>query len=308
LSAKDGGFGELDNPQIQPDAIIFMCGINNVGHTDEPVVDKIVAGDLAAVKRLHELRPNAYILVQSILPTNNPGDVERFVKPINAKLAAELRKLGPKIGWLDLFPSFVRADGLQDPSLFRDGYHPTIKGYQVWRARLLPALAEIRKTGTVASAPAGDIRSRIINTPTVLKAWGTQAEWRTDKGVPGGGALRISLTGKEKNLYDVGVYSPIDKPVKAGDRLILAYWGRVERAPDGGGTVNLTYNAIQLTTAPFTQVVRGDATLTSKWEVHKIIGVADRDYAATEIAAAIQLAAGRQVIDIGPVFVYDLGQ
>ena len=144
LPARAGGFGELDNPQIQPEIIVFMCGINNVGHTDEPVVDKVVAGDVAVIERLRQLRPNAHILVQSILPTNRPGDADRYIKPINARLAAEVRQLGPEVGWLDLYPDFVGPDGLQDPALFRDGYHPTIKGYQVWRARLLPALESIR--------------------------------------------------------------------------------------------------------------------------------------------------------------------
>lgn len=147
LSAKDGGFGQMDDPTIQPEIILFMCGINNVGHTDEPAIEKIVAGDLAVIRRLRELRPKAHILVQSILPTNNPGDAERYIKPINSRLATETRKLQPHASWLDLYSSFVGPDGTQDASLFRDGYHPTIKGYKVWRASVLPALDNIRKSG-----------------------------------------------------------------------------------------------------------------------------------------------------------------
>ena len=146
LPKKDGGFGHWDDPRIQPDVIVFMLGVNNIGHIDEPVVDKVVAGDIAVIRRLRALRPNAHILVQSILPTNKPGDAERFIQPINTRLRAELPALGGNISWLDLYPSYVTSDGAQDGALFRDGYHPTVAGYRVWRSRLLPVLSALRSS------------------------------------------------------------------------------------------------------------------------------------------------------------------
>lgn len=160
----------------------------------------------------------------------------------------------------------------------------------------------------VSSGNADDLRSKIINAPNVVKAWGTKAEWRSDKGVEGGCALRITTSGEEKNLYDVGVYSPIDKPVKSGDRLVLAFWARAEQGPDGTSKATLPMNAIQLATPPFTSVVKGSVDITGKWEIYQVGGRSDKDYAVGTIDVGMQLAAGKQVVDIGPVFVYDLGQ
>ena len=168
------------------------------------------------------------------------------------------------------------------------------------------AFAALSLAGAPASA--GDLRSKIINSPTIFRAWGTEAEWRKDSEVQGGQALRITTTGKERNLHDVGVYSPVDGAVKAGDRLILAFWARVERSEDGTGRALLPNNVIQVASPPFRPVVRGGATLSSKWEVHQVTGVADRDYAPGELSIGLQLASGKQVVDIGPVFAYDLGQ
>jgi lysophospholipase L1-like esterase len=68
------------------------------------------------------------------------------VKPVNAGLAALAKS--PKYAgfttWLDLYPSFVDAQGQQDARRFVDGLHPSEDGYSVWRARLVPALASAR--------------------------------------------------------------------------------------------------------------------------------------------------------------------
>lgn len=144
LPKAQGGFGHLDDRRIQPEIIVFMLGINNVSKPEGDVVAKVVAGDMAAVRRLRALRPNAHILVQSVLPTNHPGDIDNYVRPINARLAQEVRALGPGYSWLDLYPDFVLPNGEQNEALFRDGYHLTLQGYQVWRSKLLPVLDEIR--------------------------------------------------------------------------------------------------------------------------------------------------------------------
>ena len=71
---------------------------------------------------------------------------ESVVRPVNARLLA-LAKTPEFAGfttWLDLFPSFVDAQGRQDPRLFVDGLHPSEAGYRVWRDRLVPALAAAR--------------------------------------------------------------------------------------------------------------------------------------------------------------------
>ena len=42
--------------------------------------------------------------------------------------------------------------------------------------------------------------------------------------------------------------------------------------------------------------------------MHEIRGRADRDYAAGALNVAMHLATGHQTVDIGPVFVVNMGQ
>jgi lysophospholipase L1-like esterase len=100
------------------------------------------------MRSLHARKPGARLLLQSLLPTSEPSRDATVVKPVNARLAALASS--PEFAgftiWLDLYPSFVDAQGRQDGKLFLDGLHPSEAGYRVWRDRLVPALAAARKT------------------------------------------------------------------------------------------------------------------------------------------------------------------
>jgi lysophospholipase L1-like esterase len=98
------------------------------------------------MRALHARKPGARLLLQSILPTSEPSRDDTVVKPVNARLAVLARS--PEFAgfttWLDLYPSFVDAQGRQDTRLFLDGLHPSEAGYRIWRDRLVPALAAAR--------------------------------------------------------------------------------------------------------------------------------------------------------------------
>lgn len=159
----------------------------------------------------------------------------------------------------------------------------------------------------VAAVPA-DLGNKLINGPETIKAWGVEPQTVRDKNVKGGLAMRITTTGKEAHLWDVGVYTPTNRPVRAGDRLIIAFWARLQSGPDGAATAVLPDNAIQLTSSPNVALFAGPATLTSSWQVFQISGTADKDYPAGSLSASISLATGKQVVDIGPVYILDMGQ
>jgi hypothetical protein len=70
----------------------------------------------------------------------------------------------------------------------------------------------------------------------------------------------------------------------------------------------LPYNSVQLAAAPYTAVFSGAVSVTPQWQMFEISGRAARDYSADTLNVSIHLATGRQTIDIGPVFVLDMGQ
>ncbi len=149
--AAAGGLGHLDPAALKPEFLIVMLGINNTWAAEEPVADSVFEGVRAVLLRLHERQPGARTVLQSILPTSDPAKNAEVVRVVNQRLAALAASpawAGHTV-WLDLYPGFVDAAGVQIAGLFNDGLHPNEAGYRVWRDRLLPFLAEQRRGGVL---------------------------------------------------------------------------------------------------------------------------------------------------------------
>lgn len=174
----------------------------------------------------------------------------------------------------------------------------------VFLAGAAPAIAQ--------DAAADDLLNRVISVPvpSAYRVDGSPggAKVRSDGSVQGGKALRVPVAGRGEHSWATSVAVPIDKPVKAGDALVLAFWARLERGEDGAATAQLPYNAVQLAEAPYTALFTGPATIGPEWKLYEARGRADRDYAAGELNASLHLATGKQVVDIGPVFVLNMAQ
>jgi hypothetical protein len=163
-----------------------------------------------------------------------------------------------------------------------------------------------------AEQPAGDddIVNHIISlpVPSAYRVDGLRdkAPVRSDPKVQGGKALRVDVPGKGAHEWDVAVAVPINKPIKAGDPLVLAFWARLERGEKGATSALLPYNAIQLAHDPYTALFSGPATIGPEWAMYKVEGNADRDHPAGDLNVSIHLATAKQIVDIGPVFVLDM--
>ena len=146
LPQAQGGLGQLDAPALAPEFFVLMVGINNSYAPEMPVADSVFEGVLAVMRSLHARKPGTRIVLQSILPTSEPSRDDAVVKPVNLRLAALAMsaEFAAFTTWLDLYPAFVDARGMQDPALFVDGLHPSEAGYRVWRDKLVPALASAR--------------------------------------------------------------------------------------------------------------------------------------------------------------------
>jgi len=150
LPKAAGGLGHLDDPRIQPQVIVLMIGINNTWSSAADIIGLTVEGQLAVIRRLRALRPNAIVLVNSLLPTNNLAHDRELVEPINRRLAAEVARMGTDVTWLDIYPAFLRPNGAGDPTLFKDGVHPNAAGYVRWSAALLSKLAALMTARTAS--------------------------------------------------------------------------------------------------------------------------------------------------------------
>jgi len=161
---------------------------------------------------------------------------------------------------------------------------------------------------------ADDILSHVISVPNP-RAYrvdgtqhGAQSQVRNDATVQGGKALRVQVPGRSAQTWDTAVAVPINRAVHSGDHLVLAFWARLEQGDNGAASASLPYNAVQLSAAPYTALFSGGVTVTPQWQMFEINGQANRDYAADALNVSIHLATGHQTIDLGPVFVLDMGQ
>lgn len=150
LPKSAGGMGQLDAPQLNPEFIIVMLGINNSWAAEDPVADSIFEGVHVALSTLHARKPKSRIVLQSLLPTNDTGKNRDVVGTVNQRL----RKLvtTPEFSrftsYLDLYPAFTDANGVQISHYFTDGLHPNAVGYAVWRDQLVPFLKTLRTSGS----------------------------------------------------------------------------------------------------------------------------------------------------------------
>ena len=124
LPAAQGGEGWLDRPDLQPDTLFVMLGINNSFDAEKPATTSIIKGVEAVVARLRERRPKARIVIQSLLPTEDAVKNRDLVMPVNAALRAHAATQANTV-FLDLYPSFVDDSGAQRRVLFNDALHPS---------------------------------------------------------------------------------------------------------------------------------------------------------------------------------------
>jgi hypothetical protein len=128
-----------------------------------------------------------------------------------------------------------------------------------------------------------------------------------DEKVQFGKAIRVETPGGG-NVWSVGVNSPLTGAVKKGDKLVIAFYARVEKPAEGATTAEIAAAQIQLAAAPYTKVFGNAVTIGPGWKLYTVAGHADRDYAKGELAAALHINTAKQTLDIGAMAVLNYGQ
>lgn len=143
---RQGGLGQLDHQSLKPDYVVILAGINNSWASETPADASIVAGVKALVASVHARQPKARIILQSLMPTQEVSRTKDVVIPVNRELKAFAEQDAQKayLTFVDLYPHFLTAEGVQNSALFYDGLHPSEAGYKVWRDVLVAAIAADR--------------------------------------------------------------------------------------------------------------------------------------------------------------------
>jgi lysophospholipase L1-like esterase len=130
--------------KLKPKAVVMLIGVNNFGHLHE-TPEQVAAGIKACVLQVRKLYPNAKVLVNGVLPFEEPATSPRRadVKKVNA-LVATLND-NHHIFVKDYGSLFLQADGSISKEVLGDFLHPTAKGYQIWVDAMLPDIQNLMK-------------------------------------------------------------------------------------------------------------------------------------------------------------------
>lgn len=171
------------------------------------------------------------------------------------------------------------------------------------------ALVMLTAGGAAAQENGGDdIWARLINRETTTQ-WIVTPERPAPRvvdspGVPGESALRVRVSGRGANPWDVQATSALGGNITAGDVVLLMFYARAEQAAEGGSQLPVR---LQLAGAPYTSMMDGVKQIDGEWRQHCLWTVARQDFRGDLTNVSLHLATGRQVVDLGPVFVFNLG-
>ncbi|ATY32763.1 carbohydrate binding domain-containing protein [Sphingomonas psychrotolerans] len=172
----------------------------------------------------------------------------------------------------------------------------------------VPALLAIPGIAQDAGSSEDALAEKVINNtnPASFQAYGITPAPKvvSDKEVQGGKALRLPVTGTG-DPWSAGVNVPLIKAVKAGDKIVIAFYARLSKAEAATAKVGAQ---LQLSSAPYTAIFSKNFDATAQWQFLQAAGKADKDYPAGAIGASFHVNTGKHVLDLGPVAVLDMGQ
>jgi hypothetical protein len=122
--------------------------------------------------------------------------------------------------------------------------------------------------------------------------------------LPGEYAFRVKAK-KGNNPWDVQASSPVAGAINEGDVIMLNYYARAEQPAEGGSKLTAR---IQLAGPPYSSVLDFTVPIDGEWKSYCAFRVANATIAENKSSVSIHLATAEQVIDLGPVLVFNFGK
>ena len=155
-----------------------------------------------------------------------------------------------------------------------------------------------------------DFSRNLINKPDI-DSWNIYGKGEThkfirDKTVAGEAAFRVTVPGVGDNPYDIGIHSDSTKAVKKDDVLFVTFYARAQKTPPDAEFISFKA-MIQMANPTYTPLIAEEVHVTSDWKPFYLSARAPADYFAGQINVSLQVATGKQILDLGPVMLFDLG-
>lgn len=127
---------QADVIDLNPKIVVYEGNCNDIasGKSTDYVIDGFRTMAKASIAA-------GIIPILTTKTPNNWADRSAAVPELNTKFKALAEELGVRI--VDIYPLFLDSNGNMDESLFVDGLHPNMAGYQKYEDALLPVINEI---------------------------------------------------------------------------------------------------------------------------------------------------------------------
>ena len=127
-----------------------------------------------------------------------------------------------------------------------------------------------------------------------------------DAAIPGEHFVHVDVSQKGAHPWDAGAQYAVNKPIKAGDVVFFAIYARAPNLKDGERLV-ISGVGVGQTEAPYSSIAMTEMHLTNQWNVYYASAKTTTATPRGQARASLQLAGDKQVIDLGPLIVLDLG-
>ncbi|MFN7054953.1 hypothetical protein [Hyphomonas sp.] len=173
------------------------------------------------------------------------------------------------------------------------------------------ALADTSPEDEALAALEASLPGTLMNNPYTT-------DWRTNganqsarvvrvREIPGEYAYEVKVRRAGRNPWDVSVTASLSAGVAAGDAVLVAFWARATET-DEGRTSAPVQMRLQQMAAPYTGAAEAQVEVNTRWQLHYVKGIAPADYSSRDINLAFNVAAHRQTVQFGQVYVMNLGQ
>ncbi len=156
------------------------------------------------------------------------------------------------------------------------------------------------------------VAGRLLNDPSIESLGpygpGQHNQIVADKDVPGGEALRVAVETPAQDAWSIGANMPVRGGIRAGDMVLMAYYANAREATNEDQSGVLSGVRLQQNQPPWNGLIESSARVPlNKWRIYYAYAVARADWPPGSAMVAAQLGSRKQTIDLGPVFVLDLG-
>ena len=171
-----------------------------------------------------------------------------------------------------------------------------------WVKPIHGALIPEKATAAAPARATDPALDYLINTPRVT-TWSVYGDGQSSQQVPceatGKTCLRVALSSAKPNVWDIGAVAPLQGSIAKGDKLQVVVWARLD-TEDAKAQVVVPV-LLQVGAPPYTAVISGSVTLSSKLDAVAIGGVATENFAGGTVNLALQLGqVGQPVILSAP--------